>query len=161
MKYGEALMTDMTAITAAFQALSGAKILAEGLLSARDISLVSAKVAELNSKIIDAQNGIFAALEERSALVSRIGELEKKIADFETWQHEKNRYELIDLGGQGRGSVLAYALKKEAQGTEPFHLLCTKCYQHRIKSPLQATTEIRRAKRVHFCPECKTEFAFN
>jgi len=150
-------MTDMSAIAIAFQALGGAKTIAEGLLATRDISLVGAKVVELNAKIIEAQNGIFSAQEERSTLVERMRKLEKKIADMETWNAEKQRYSLMRVDPTG---VFAYALKPEASGGEEPHLLCANCYDQGEPSKLQATTELRMRKRVYYCPRCKNEYVF-
>jgi len=40
--------------------------------------------------------------------------------------HEKEKYELKKVG---RG--IAYTLKPEAEGTEPPHLICARCYEGR------------------------------
>jgi hypothetical protein len=151
-------MTDMAAISAAFQAVNGIKTIAEGLLATRDISLIGGKVAELNFKIIDAQNGIMAANQERSALIERISALEKEIADLKEWDAEKKRYQLEKLDTIG---VTAYVLKKDAANGEPPHVLCPNCYSQGQKSIFQATPRSALARRVHLCPRCKLELAFN
>ena len=77
--------------------------------------------------------------------------MEKEITDFEAWEAEKQRYELKDVGA---GSI-AYALKKDAQGSEPAHYICAACYQHRRKSILQPKA-VAYDKTLQ-CYECKTQ----
>jgi hypothetical protein len=73
------------------------------------------------------------------------------VAELETWNAEKQRYELKDVGW---GS-LAYALKEDARGTEQVHQICAACYQHDKKSILQP--RIKDLEKLLFWPECKTE----
>ena len=70
---------------------------------------------EFQSKIIDANNAVFAAQEERSSMLERIRELEKQVADFEEWKTKKEKYELKAV----MPSAFAYMLKPEARGTAP------------------------------------------
>ena len=140
-------------IAAGLGALKTAFDLAKGLKDVND-------TAALNSAVIELQEKILAAQQAQSTLVESVGALEKEVADLKAWDGEKDRYELKDVGAPGP-SVFAYSLKPEAQGGEPFHLLCANCYQHRNKSILQATSELRLGLRVHKCPECNKEFEFS
>jgi len=50
--------------------------------------------------------------------VERISELEKEVAGFKTWETEKQKYVLKELGQPG---LFAYTLEPEARGSEPSH----------------------------------------
>jgi hypothetical protein len=120
----------LTSVTTLFGTLKSIKEAADSLISLRDEHLIMGKVAEINSKLIDAQQGIFAVNAERSELVQTVGELEKEIADLKAWNVEKERYQLIALVS----NVMAYRLRSTESGTEPTHLLCANCFTDGKKS---------------------------
>jgi hypothetical protein len=126
-------MPDMTAIASALSALKGMKDIAEAMIGLRDAKVLQEKRLEFQARIIDAQSGILAAQEERSMLIDRVRDLEKQIAEFETWDTEKQRYELKRVAP----GAFAYSMKPDAGGAEPPHWICTACYQNRKKSLLQ------------------------
>jgi hypothetical protein len=103
------------------------------------------KVFELQRVILAAHQSALAAQEAQATLLQRVRELEEQVRGFEAWDGEKDSYNMMDVN-RGRGSVLIYGLKKDASGTEPFHALCAKCYNHKIKSVIQATYRIERAQ---------------
>ncbi|MFZ1960686.1 MAG: hypothetical protein WAU63_05505, partial [Methylovirgula sp.] len=80
-----------------------------------------------------AQSCAFAANDERTSLIQRIGELEKTVADLETWEAEKQRYDLIELAP----GLVCYMVKEAMRGGEPPHRLCANCYSGGKKSFLQ------------------------
>jgi hypothetical protein len=108
-------MPDISALAAALPSLKAAKDIAEAMIGLRDSAAFQAKLIEFQSKLIDANNASFVAQDERATLLERIRDLEEKVAGFETWDAEKNRYELKEFG---RGAF-AYTLKPEAQGAAP------------------------------------------
>ena len=61
--------------------------IAKGL---KDINDAAAR----NLAVIELQEKILAAHTAQAALVERVGELEKEMARFETWDAEKQRYRL-------------------------------------------------------------------
>jgi hypothetical protein len=83
--------------------------------------------------------------------LNRVGELEKEVARLETWNAEKDRYELKDVGF---GS-LAYVVKEAMRGAEPPHQICATCYQHGRKSILQPRNVSM--DKLLICPECETQ----
>jgi hypothetical protein len=103
-----------------------------------------------NAAVIELQEKILAAREAQSTLLQRISELEKKVASFEAWESEKQRYELKDIW---HGS-LAYVIKESMRGSEPSHQICTNCYEHGHKGTLQP--RVSGFGKELFCPECKT-----
>jgi hypothetical protein len=129
--------------------LSAAKAafdIAKGLKDIHDATLRNAAVIELQDKILSAQ-------EAQAALVDRVRELEKRVGDFETWEVEKDKYTLKDLGY----SALAYMLKPEARGSEPPHFVCTNCFGRRQISIIQHTTLKRGEGMGFFCPSCHAQ----
>ena len=86
-----------------------------------------------DAAVMEIQEKILAAREAHSALLDRVGELEKKLASFEHWDTEKEKYELKEIYPQ----TFAYVIKEKVRGTEPSHLICAACYQMRKKSILQ------------------------
>ena len=111
-----------------------------------------------HAAVIELQEKIFAAQATQTALLEQVGDLEKQVASFETWDAEKQRYEMS--GTQGGGIV--YRLKSGVQPPEPAHTICTNCYQHRKKSILQTVPHTNAhatlgKPRTMKCPECKTE----
>jgi hypothetical protein len=113
--------------------------------------------ARRNAAVIELQEKILAAREAQSTLLDRVSELEEKVTGFETWETEKQRYELKQLI---RGApTFAYTLKPDARPPETFHFICATCYQRRIKSILQFLRNVFAGsnENVLACPVCKTE----
>lgn len=100
---------------------------------------------------IDLQRDIFTAQQEYSTLLQQVGELKEKVASFEKWETEKERYDLKSLGW----GALAYMLKPAERGTTPPHIVCTKCYGDGRASPIQNTFVKGEGRRL-LCPACKT-----
>lgn len=147
-------MVDL-AIGTAIASLKAAGDIAGGFLKLRDLAQVQGKVIELQSVILAAQQSALAAQGEQFTLLEEKRSLETQIAELEAWEREKDRYQLEEVGF----SSFAYTLKREAQGTEPLHMICPSCYQNGRKSVLQATDALMRRQRVHRCPACGTEVA--
>ena len=138
-------------VFAGLGALKTAFDIAKGLKDIDDATRRNAAVIELQEKIL-------AAREAQSTLLDRVSELEEKVASFETWDAEKQRYELKQLARGG--AALAYALKPEAQPSEPFHCICASCYQRRIKSILQFERSLAMygsEEQILKCPVCEAE----
>jgi len=144
-------MVDVTAIAGALASLKAAKDIAQAMVGLRDAQTFQEKLIEFQSRILDAQSSAFAAQEERTTLIERVRELERQVADFETWKTEKQRYELVDIGG----GTFAYIVKAAMRGTEPPHYVCTNCFHDGKAAILQHV----RANIGHViaCPSCKTK----
>jgi len=145
-------MVGITELSALMGALNGAKDLAQSMVGLRDTAAVQSKVFEIMNLMLDAQTRAFAAQEERSALVQKIGELEKKISNLEDWEAEKKRYELKKVGFGG--TAIVYELKPDMADGELPHSVCAHCYQNGEKSILQGDRAGGDTYLV--CPRCKT-----
>ena len=117
-------------------ALQSAKVLYDIAKANKDIinynELVSA-VAEVNSKLVEANAAALASQEKQSFLTERICELEKKIMEFENWEGEIKKYKLH----QFPSGTFAFELQPEMQPGEPLHYLCQTCAAKRQKSIMQ------------------------
>ena len=139
-------------VFAGLGALKTAFDIAKGLKDIDDATRRNAAVIELQEKIL-------AAREAQSTLLDRVSELEEKVASFERWDAEKERYELKQT--VSGGPAFAYALKPNAQPPEPFHCICATCYQRRIKSILQFSRSFFPSSEMGVsCPVCNTEVHF-
>lgn len=133
-------------VYAGLSAIKTAFDIAKGLKDIHDATVRNAAVIELQEKILSAQ-------EAQATLVDRVRELEKEVADFETWKAEKERYELKALGW----NAFAYMLKPDARGSEPPHWVCANCFGQNRISVVQHTS-IKRGEGIgFFCPACRAE----
>ena len=99
----------------------------KGLKDINDAAVRNAVAIELHEKILTAR-------EQQSAALERISELEKELTRFETWEAEKQRYELKSLPP----GVLVRSIKEAMRDGEPPHYICANCYENGKKSPLQS-----------------------
>jgi hypothetical protein len=125
-------------------AIKSAFDLAKGLKDINDAAVRNAAVIELQERILAAQQA-------QSALVERVSELEKRVAGFEKWETEKEKYKLEEVHPKN----YAYAIKESARGSEPSHLICATCYENRKRTILQPSSAVHLS-----CPVCKTTIQF-
>jgi uncharacterized protein YlxW (UPF0749 family) len=86
-------------VFAGSSALKSALDIAKGLKDIADATARNAAVIELQEQILSAQAAQFTLLE-------RISGLEKEVASLKTWEADKQRYELKDLGRKSRTSFI-------------------------------------------------------
>lgn len=143
----------MDTIAGAFSGLKAASEITQGLIALKTDAAVSSKAVELNRVIFDVQQQLFSSQTERTALQSRIRELEAEVMKLENWKNEQQRYELKELAP----GTLVYRLKPTMENGEPVHDLCPHCYQKGVKSILQKNG-VDRHHHSWLCPDCKTIF---
>jgi ribosomal protein L32 len=139
-------------------ALKAAGDITNLMVASHDANVIRHKAIELQTQIFTAQQNAIAAQSDQFALLERVRDLEKQVADLEAWDAEKKRYELKRL----TSGALVYSLKTDASGSEPPHQICANCYQHHRKSILQRMPQnIARVQlsmpSMSRCPECKSE----
>jgi hypothetical protein len=117
--------------------------IATSLKGMNDAAIRNKAVAELGEQIIAAQTRYATAAEQ-------IRELEEKLRRMETWEAQKQRYELKDL----KRGFFAYILKEGQENDEPAQAICTNCYKDGIKSILQCGGQTNVHERTWNCPEC-------
>ena len=134
-------MVDMAMISGTMTALKSASDLAKLMISSHDAGVIRQKAIELQTQILAAQSNALAAQSDQFTALERIRELEKQIADLNTWDTEKKRYELKIVA---RGSTV-YSLKEDERNSEPPHWICTTCYQQGKKSIMQSAGFVARS----------------
>ena len=142
-------MVDIAAVAGVMSSLKATQDIVKAMLGLRDAAMVREKIVELQGAILTAQSDAFEVNAAQTALLERVRELEKQVADLEAWKAEKQRYELknVALG------AFAYALKPEEQGAEPAHWICARCYEHQRRSILQRAG-FERSTEIYRCFEC-------
>lgn len=106
-----------------------------------------------NAIAIELQEKILAAQEQQSALIERIRELEKEVTSFETWEAEKQKYDLEKIG-QGQ---FARALKPVVEPRGEKHYVCANCFEQKQISVLQPEFRPVGRARVLVCFRCGAE----
>jgi hypothetical protein len=127
-------MADSNPVTSTLGTLQSAYGTLKGIANLNEVHVIKAQIGELQAQILAAQESALRAQERESALARRVDELKAKIAEFETWDREKERYELQRLPP----GALVYGLKDAASATAPPHYLCANCFEQRKKSYLQS-----------------------
>jgi hypothetical protein len=107
-------------------------------------------VATRDRAVIELQKEILSAQAAQIDLVERVRELEKEVTGFETWDAEKQRYELKNVGY----SAFAYMLKPEERGVSPPHFVCTNCYEHKHIAIIQYI-RVQGVGPTWQCPGCE------
>lgn len=137
-------------ISAGFSSLNAAKQIIQGLNALNtEIAVNDAKI-KLQSLILEAQQGLFAAQQAEAANAEKVALLEKEIMRLKDWSAEKERYELKKYNP---GSF-AYTPKRGMENGQPSHRLCSHCYEQGKKSILQGTADVSHRYRLHECPSC-------
>ncbi len=145
-------MPDILAINSAIDGLKALKEILKTAIATRDADFLKAKTAEMNEALLAVQSSALDARTDHSAMVDRVRELEAKLLQFETWETEKQRYELKSLPP----GVFVYAIMESLQGSEPSHHICQTCYQRGKKSVLHQS-EPRNGIYHLECAECGTD----
>lgn len=138
-------MTDPFSVGAALSGIKGAIEVTTALVNVRDEAKLAMARVELLRLLVEAQQAEVALIEDKRRLSERVRELE-------TWDREAERYELANVGS----GVIAFALKPEAQGAEPAHLLCANCFKQRRQSYLQFNINNRNVRNAFECHACKS-----
>jgi hypothetical protein len=133
-----------------FAAVGGFKALLDTAKALKDMN----DAAVRNAAVIDLQEKILAAQEAQAELAERIRTLEKEVTNFETWETEKQKYELKNLG---LSAAFALMLKPAARGAEPPHWVCAKCFGSQQISIIQHGAPSRGGRSGFYCPSCRTE----
>jgi hypothetical protein len=143
-------MVDISAIAGLASSLKSASDLVKAMIELRDTAAFQSKLIDLQSEIRSAQSSALTANAEQAAMADKLRQLERQLAEYESWEREKERYQLKDFGG----GTFAYVLRADKASGEPHHMLCPKCFQERRKSILQGYGRTEGQEAVH-CQSCE------
>jgi hypothetical protein len=142
----------MASIQAAVGSLKTATDIVSTFAKLKAAAEVQDKVIELQGVILAAHSSTLNAQHEQFAMLERVRTLEAQVAKFETWEAEKQRYELTELPP----GVFVYSLKPAMANGEQLHHLCEHCFQESKKSVLHKTEPVN--GRYHLkCSRCGTD----
>jgi hypothetical protein len=148
-------MVDISAIAGLMTSMRSVVEITKAMKDVNDANVIQTKVFELTREIMAAQACAMEAQMAQSALLERVRDLEEEKAKLEAWNAEKGRYELREVST----GVYAYTMKPGMEQGQPFHMLCANCYDNGKRGGLQATERMQSRRRLHVCPQCKTDYA--
>ena len=125
------------------------------MLNTRDGARDLAQWNNLQSEIASIQTGYLALTQQNMTLLAEKDDLKKEITRFETWETERERYELKEVAPE----VFAFVIKESSKGTEPVHWLCCHCY-HQNKKEILCLSTPSYATKKYVCHGCKEEISF-
>lgn len=146
-------MADSGLVTLGAGLAAAAKVLQslKDVLGGKD---ARAEISQLYDIILAAQaDALQASIKER-AMLGRIGDLEKELAQAQAWDEQKSRYKLVNPWPGN--AVLVYALKESCKASEAPHWICTKCYDDGRRTILQPTKDAKGWVLLR-CATCRSE----
>jgi len=153
IKYGIKFMSDpMTIVSSALASFNHANNLIKAIFELKVDSATIDKVTAIQSELASVQNGYLALIQQNTSLVTEKDDLKKQIAELETWETERQRYELQNVAPE----VCAYVIKESARGSEPLHWLCCKCYNESKKGIFNLFSEYASGK-TYRCTICNSD----
>ncbi|MHB8988574.1 MAG: hypothetical protein ACYC6S_07300 [Desulfobulbia bacterium] len=117
----------------ALSSLSAALNIGKTLVDINDATKRQEALIQFNSAIIDAQSKIMASQSERSALTTKIDELEKECMRLKNWEAEREKYSRKEIAP----GVFAYIENNFVGNIENSHKYCCNCFDNYRKSTLQ------------------------
>lgn len=117
-----------------------------------------AKLRDLGSQVLAAQQSAFAAYESKAALLERVNALEAELVRLKDWEAEKQRYkpDRIEPG------TLVYVLKQEfMKAGEPAAMLCQPCYDNGQRGIFNVGVGLQMGNQIYKCSVCGAQHAFD
>jgi hypothetical protein len=145
------LIDGLADLGSALRALQTASNIIKDWTSLRSEKERAAKLSEINAQILAAQTSAIQANAAQAALIKEVNSLEAKLAKFETWDAEKIRYELREVG---RGAYV-YVVKESMGSGEPSPWYCPTCYSNGKAMILQGSGKLSWCD-LWKCYECST-----
>ena len=150
------MTSDPTTIELFLDSMKSASGIARELVGLVKERNVSAKISEINTKILEAQSLALSAQADQFVLSKNIADLEEKLTRINQFRSQKKDYELQSVGDV----AFAYVYNPPADAIEPVHWLCSTCCDQDRKSVLQFYThDIGRSRGLDIwkCHVCNSE----
>lgn len=121
-------LTMIEMFKAGYDGLKAAVDIAKGIEALKTETAINQAVIDIQRNVLEAQRALTNAEQMHAADLKRVAELEQKIAGFEAWESEKQRYQLeaVDRG------AFAYVHKPGMESGEPPMWLCQTCLRSAI-----------------------------
>ncbi|MRI41714.1 hypothetical protein D5301_05585 [Stenotrophomonas sp. MH181796] len=148
---------DFSSIATAIASLKSAQELAAATLAVRDFNQSAVAIAQINEKLLAAQQGLLAHNIMLLQLQNEHFEATKELRELKEALSQKAGYELFDLGGGVivyRANLAPQQAGTDSPGrTQPDHYLCQPCYDAGTKVVLQPG-----ADGYMRCPVCRQTY---
>jgi hypothetical protein len=164
LSFKRGIPMDFSLLNATAASIGLAREFSKAALAVRDFNEMAAIVSKLNDQILEAQDKLFALQRELFREQQERLEADKKIVELTQALHDRDEYDLIDIGNGFR----AYQRKTPAvAGTEDSprvsgsgQILCQPCFEGKgIKSTLQPAMGIGTLTQLGYeCRICKERF---
>lgn len=118
--------------TAAVSAATNATKLVASVLEAVHDTKSKQIITNLQNGVLDLQAKVYAAQAKYQELAEVKLQIEQKLKDYEKWDSESARYQLVALADH----IFVRALKPDQANGEPEHYLCPNCFEQHKKSIL-------------------------
>jgi len=145
-------MAESNPVAGTVAALQSAYNLTKGIADLNEVHAIKTQIGKLTAQILTAQENALLSQEREATLARQVNGLEQHIAQLETWETEKQRYQLESLPPGAH----VYSLKEEMAAGEPAHHICPTCYQHGKKSILHQSETNNGTYHLE-CSECGTD----
>lgn len=126
------------------------------LMEARELLKYGDTFRKLHGEILAAQASATSGYQRELDMLKKVSALEAKVAGFENWERQKQRYQ----AKQFDPGITVYELKADMAEGEPIHHACPNCYAEGKARILQGTDKVLYRRRVRVCNACKSEFAY-
>lgn len=148
---------DFTLISGLVGSLKATYDLGSAAIGLRDANKLSEAVAEMNHKLLDAQQRLFAISSEAWALQQQLIDAQKENLELKATLEERGRYALVEIskGNFAMQSKVHPGNADHPADAEPMHYLCQPCFHKGIKAVLGTEGGDGYSATVQRCPVCK------
>ncbi len=154
---------DFSLVSGAVASITAAKEIGKAALGLRDFNQMAAQISEMNARLLDAQESLFAHNTQLLALQQQHFETTQKLAEVEKALAEKGRYTLFEIV-PGSFAYRADGGPSATHGgnpvtAEPEHYICQPCFDgpDRRKVTLRLHPTSKHIVGWWHCPVCKTD----
>jgi len=109
--------------------------------------LSPSQAIEVNQYILNLEKRCSELYNENTKLTQKIMKLNAKIAEHDTWEKDKEKYEIVQISP----STFAYQLKGTTQ------IFCPKCFND-DRVPIHIRPPHTTFVRMQQCPKCKSAY---
>ncbi|MET3390664.1 hypothetical protein ABIC33_001287 [Variovorax sp. 1140] len=126
---------DFSLISGLVGSLKATYDLGSAAVGVRDANKLTEAVAEMNHKLLDAQQRLFAISSEAWALQQQLIDTQKENLELKATLEERGRYVLVELakGNFALRSKVKPTDASEPVDAEPEHYLCQPCFHKGVK----------------------------
>lgn len=149
---------DFALISGLVTSLKATYDLGNAAVGVRDSNKLLEAVTEMNNKLLDAQQRLFAISGEAWALHQQLVDTQKKNLELEAALQERGRYTLVEIA-KGNFALQSKVNAVDAGApvdAEPMHYVCQPCFHSGVKAVL-GFNDTGDSFSHWACPVCKRE----